>query len=169
MKFTPPDGLYVRPSKPEDKGFLESLHHSTRQDLQLIDGDKDFIESIIEMQFKAQSNGYGDQFPNAMYFIIEKHHERIGKATIDFGNNEVRLIEIALIPQARGLGLGAAVVQSFQQAAAQSGVPMTLSVLQDNYNAKRLYQKLGFKIESIKAPYELLIWYPPALRNIVLG
>lgn len=69
----------------------------------MIGGEQDYIESIVEMQFKAQTQGYGDQFPNAMYFIIEKHHEPIGKAIIDFGHNEVRLIDIAFIPQARGL------------------------------------------------------------------
>lgn len=90
-------------------------------------GEQDYIESIVEMQFKAQTQGYGDQFPNAMYFIIEKHHEPIGKA-----HNEVRLIDIAFIPQARGQGVGKTVVQSFQSAAAQCGVPLVLTVEQHN-------------------------------------
>ena len=56
-KLTIPDGLYLRPSTAADKPFLEKLHHSTRQDLQFIDGEQDFIESIVEMQFKAQTPG----------------------------------------------------------------------------------------------------------------
>ena len=82
QKLNIPDGLHVRPSTASDKPFLEKLRHSTRQDLQIIGGEQDYIESIVEMQFKAQTQGYGDQFPNAMYFIIEKHHEPIGKAII---------------------------------------------------------------------------------------
>ncbi|MBB1300738.1 GNAT family N-acetyltransferase [Pseudoalteromonas sp. SR41-8] len=169
MKLNIPKGLNIRPSNANDKPFLEKLHSLMRQDLQLIDGEKDFVESIVEMQFKAQTQGYGDKFPNAMYFIIEKHHEAIGKATIDFGPNEIRIVDIGFLPSARGHGFGSAIIQSFQSAALQSGAPLTLTVEQHNFAAKRLYQKLGFKIESIKAPYELLIWYPPAFRNIALG
>lgn len=167
QKLTIPDGLYLRPSTAADKPFLEKLHHSTRQDLQLIDGEKDFIESIVDMQFKAQTQGYGNQFPNAMYFIIEKHREPIGKATIDFGHNEVRLIDIAFIPQARGKGFGKTVIQSFQIAAAQCGVPMVLTVEQQNWQAKRLYFSLGFLQESVTPPYELMVWYPPAMKAMV--
>jgi ribosomal protein S18 acetylase RimI-like enzyme len=166
QKLELPDGLYIRPSRPSDKVFLEQLFHSTRNDLQLIDGEQDFIESIIEMQFRAQIQGYGDQFPNAMYFIIEKHHEAIGKATLDFGSNEVRLIDLALLPKARGLGFGQAVIQSFQMAAAQVGAPMVLTVEQGNIGAKQLYLRLGFQTESINSPYELMSWYPQTHRVI---
>ena len=71
-----------------------------------------------------------------MYFIIEKHHEPIGRATIDFGHNEAHLLDIAFLPQARGHGFGKAIIQSFQLAAAQSGLPMSLNVLQSNTGAK---------------------------------
>ena len=133
----------------------------------MIGGEQDYIESIVEMQFKAQTQGYGDQFPNAMYFIIEKHHEPIGKAIIDFGHNEVRLIDIAFIPQARGQGVGKTVVQSFQSAAAQCGVPMVLTVEQHNLQAKRLYLSLGFQVESVTSPYELIVWYPETMKAII--
>ncbi|EHW0692318.1 GNAT family N-acetyltransferase [Vibrio parahaemolyticus] len=167
QKLNIPNGLHVRPSIAADKPFLEKLHHSTRQELQLIDGEQDYIESIVEMQYRAQTQGYGDKFPNAMYFIIEKHHESIGKATVDFGHNEVRLIDIAFIPRARGLGFGKTVVQSFQNAAAQCGVPMVLTVEQHNEQAKRLYISLGFQVESVSSPYELMVWYPETIKAII--
>lgn len=163
--FIPPKGLHIRPSRAADKAFLEKLHHAVRNDLQFIDGDKDQIEAIIEMQFCAQNEGYGDQFPNAMYFIIEKHHQPIGKATVDFGPNEIRLIDIAFLPEARGHGFGRAIVQSFQVCSANAGAPLTLSVAQTNLAAKRLYLSLGFQIEQSQPPYDFLAWYP-ALTKI---
>ncbi|SHO57840.1 GNAT family N-acetyltransferase [Vibrio quintilis] len=169
QKLNIPDGLHIRPSTAADKPFLEKLHHATRQDLQWIDGEKDLIESIVELQFQAQTGGYGEQFPNAMYFIIEKQRERIGKATIDFGHNEVRLVDIAFLPEARGHGFGKAIIQSFQTAAAQSGLPVSLTVMQQNLNAKQFYISLGFQVESVTAPYELMVWYPPAVKIIAGG
>ncbi len=160
MKFNIPQGLNIRPAKPTDKPFLEKLHSSMRQELRFIDGEKEFVESIVTMQFQAQNDGYGSQFPNAMYFIIEKFHEPIGKATLDFGHNEVRLIDIAFLPQATGHGFGRAIIQSFQCAAAKTMLPMTLSVLQHNHAARKLYALLGFKVEAVKEPYYFMAWYP---------
>ncbi|CAM3536265.1 Acetyltransferase (GNAT) family protein [Vibrio aerogenes CECT 7868] len=159
-----PEGLHIRPSRETDKPFLEKLHHAARQDLQLIDGEKEFIESIVEMQFRAQTEGYGSQFPDAMYFIIEKHHEPIGRAAIDFGHNEAHLLDIAFLPQARGHGFGKAIIQSFQMAAAQSGLPVSLNVLQGNWGAKQLYLSLGFVVEAARPPYEEMRWYPQGMR-----
>lgn len=153
-------GLTIRPSKPTDQPFLEQLHNSTRPDLKLIDGEKEFVDSIIQMQFHAQSEGYGNQFPNAMYFIVEKQQERIGKVTIDFGPNEVRVIDIAFIPNARNKGFGEEVLRSLQQASTQVGTPLTLTVHADNTAAKSLYLRLGFVIESSSPPYEAMAWYP---------
>lgn len=165
--FQIPEGLHIRPSTPADKPFIEQLHRESREDLQLIDGDKDYVESILEMQLRAQTLGYGEQFPNAMYFIIEKHHEKIGKASIDFGHNEVHLIDIAFLKAARGHGFGKAIIQSFQQCAAQSGTPMSLAVLESNVAAKNLYISLGFQVEEVQLPHQYLRWYPPAMRTIV--
>ncbi|TMN90436.1 GNAT family N-acetyltransferase [Pseudoalteromonas phenolica] len=167
MQFTIPQGLHIRPSKPSDTPFIEKLHREVRQDLQCIEGEQDFIESIVDMQLKAQTQGYGAQYPNAMYFIIEKNGEPIGKATLDFGHNEIRLIDIGFLIAARGHGFGRAIIQSFQHCAAQSAVPLTLSVLSHNLVVKRLYLELGFQVSEVQSPYELMIWYPPAMKQIV--
>jgi ribosomal protein S18 acetylase RimI-like enzyme len=159
--------LQIRPSNASDKIFLEQLHNSTRDDLKLIDGEKDFVDSIIEMQYRAQTEGYGSKFPNAMYFVIEKQHERIGKVTIDFGPNEVRLIDIAFIPEARGKGFGPEVIAGLQKAAEQVSTPLTLSVLSHNLAAKSLYLKMGFVVENVTPPYEFMAWYP-TLRKIMV-
>jgi ribosomal protein S18 acetylase RimI-like enzyme len=160
-------GLGIRPSRPTDKPFLQQLHNSTRDDLRLIDKEPDYIEGVIQMQYRAQTEGYGAQFPNAMYFVVEKHQEPIGRVVIDFGHNEVRLIDIAFIQQARGKGFGEAVVRGLQQAAAQVRAPMSLSVLSQNRVARNLYMKLGFIVESTSPPYDFMVWYPASNRVMV--
>lgn len=165
QKLNFPEGLSVRPATGKDTPFLESLYQSTRDDLLCLDMGRDQKDELMEMQFRAQTQGYGDSYPNAMYFIIEKHHENIGKATLDFGHNEVRLIDLALIATARGKGLGALVIQALQQAAAAVAVPMTLTVLQENFAAKVFYQRLGFVTAAVELPYELMIWYPAPLQK----
>jgi len=156
-------GLRIRPSTSSDQIFLQQLHRSCRNDLLQIDADQEFIESIIALQFEAQGQGYGDQFPNALYFIVEKLNEPIGRVTLNFGETEVHLVDMAFIPAARGRGYGVEVIRALQQAATQSRAPLTLTVLSHNMPAKRLYQKLGFVVESVRLPHERMIWYPAVM------
>lgn len=154
------DGLGLRPSRDADKPFIESLYNATRDDLRLIDAESDFIEALIEQQHQAQTVGYGDQFPNAMYFIVEKLNERIGRVVIDFGPNEIRIVDIAFIPQARNKGYGTNVLRALKQAASSAGAPLMLTVYKSNPVAKRLYEQEGFKVEQSDTMKELMVWYP---------
>ncbi|MEI8595201.1 GNAT family N-acetyltransferase [Photobacterium sp. Hal280] len=169
--LTLPGGLHVRPSNSSaaDRVFLAKLHNERRDDLRLIDGERDFIESLIEMQFNAMNQGYGDQFPNALYFIIEYHKEAVGRAVLDFSQDKVHLVDIVFQREARGHGLGEAVIRSFMFSANQLKAPMILSVQQMNHSARQLYQKLGFVLDQIEPPYERMIWYPPGTRPIYAG
>lgn len=158
--FNLPHGLGIRPSRPADEPFLERLYQSTRNDLQMVDAEQGFIDVLIEQQQHAQEVGYGATHPNAMYFIIEKLDESIGRVVIDFGSNEVHMLDIAFIEVARGKGFGEGVIQALQYAAAASKAPMTLSVNPMNFHAKRLYLKLGFQVEVSTPTSERMIWYP---------
>ncbi|EMQ2878559.1 GNAT family N-acetyltransferase [Vibrio navarrensis] len=158
-----PAGLHVRPARANDNPFLEVLHNEKRSDLRLIDAERDFVESLIDMQFRAMNQGYGKQFPNALYFIIEYHSESVGRAVLDFTDNHVHLVDIAFLQKARGHGLGEAVVRSFMYSSNQLRVPMILSVQQLNLAAKQLYLKLGFRTYKMELPHEKMIWYPPTL------
>lgn len=160
QKLNLPDGLYMRPAGDSDKLFIESLYKKNREDLRMIDAEKDFIEELIDTQYHAQTVGYGDKFPNAMYFIIEKHNERVGRVVVDFGPNEIRLVDIALLPAAQGKGFGKGVIQALQSAARQVMTPLTLSVSKTNLAAIGLYAQLGFKVAESSDSYDFLIWYP---------
>jgi ribosomal protein S18 acetylase RimI-like enzyme len=158
-------GLSLRPMNASDKVFIESLYRSTRDDLRMLDAEDDFIEDLITIQHHAQTLGYGDMFPNAMYFVAEYLRERIGRVVLDFGQNEIRVVDIALIPAARGKGYGNQLLQAVQLAASKVMAPVTLSVRADHMHAKQLYARLGFVVEEARMPFERMVWYPPASGN----
>jgi ribosomal protein S18 acetylase RimI-like enzyme len=155
-----PHGLSIRPSTSSDKEFIRNLYYSTRHDLKLIEANHDFIGTLIEQQYEAQSVGYGDMFPNALYFIIEKQGQSIGRAILDFAQDAIHVIDITLIPEARGKGFGEGVLKALQYAAGKSYAPLRLSVYSGNWVAKQLYIKLGFQVEQYHPPYERMVWYP---------
>lgn len=152
--------LAIRPARDEDHGFIENLYRSTREDLRLIDAEKDFIEELILMQHRAQVIGYSETYPNAFYFVVEQMGDRIGRIAVDFGHNEVHLLDIAFIPEARSKGFGASVIKALQHAAAQVMAPLTLSVHRSNPGAKRFYLALGFRVEQSETMVERMVWHP---------
>lgn len=160
-----PEGLGLRPARDGDRPFLESLYRSTREDLRLLAAEEDFIEELIEMQYRAMTQGYGEQFPNAMQFIIEHRQERIGQVAVDFGPNEVRIINLSFVPPARGKGFGAHIIRGMQMAAAKVRAPLALTVRSDNLVAKRLYSNLGFQVADLAPPYERMLWLPDPLTS----
>jgi ribosomal protein S18 acetylase RimI-like enzyme len=159
-----PEGLALRPVRASDSGFIESLYRSTRGDLRLIDADKDFVEGLIDQQFKAQCVGYGEAYPDAMHFIVEKQHESVGRLILNFGHNEVRVVDIAFVEKARGKGFGQAVLRGLQLAASSVGAPLVLSVHPANLRAKRLYAGLGFRVEQSTPLAERMAWYPASVH-----
>lgn len=158
-----PENLAIRPAREEDSGFIESLYCSTRDDLRLIQAEDDFIEELILMQHKAQNQAYGETYPNAFYFIVEKLGEKIGRIIVDFGHNEIRLLDITFIREARGKGFGAAAIKALQYAAAQAKAPLALAVHRSNPGAKRFYLSLGFTVEQSDPMVEQMIWHPKFL------
>lgn len=164
-----PDGLGLRIAKPSDQLFIEKLFQATREFLHQADADKEYIDMVIDQQMYLQTEGYGKQFPNAYTMIIDKQQEPIGKITLDFGANLVHVLDLALIPAARGKGYGKAVLQAMQYVAQQQMLPVGLSVETYNLPAKKLYLSLGFQVAEQTLSHEFMLWYPAASNRIFTG
>jgi ribosomal protein S18 acetylase RimI-like enzyme len=154
------DGLVVRPSRVNDGPFLHRLYQSARPDLQWIDGEREVVELVVAQQFGVQEQGLGEHFPNAMHYVIEKLDTAIGALTTDFGPNEIRVLYLAFIAQARGQGYGRAVLQGVQNAAQQIRCPVATVVWAHNAHAREHYLALGFLVEERNPAAERLVWYP---------
>jgi len=162
-------GLHIRPSDTGDQLFFKQLYKSTRSDLDLIEADQDFIEELKNNQYEAQTASYAENFPNAMSLVIEYHRQKVGRAILDFGHNEILLIDISFTPNARGKGLGSDVLRSFIHIAEQTHIPLTLSVLEENVMAKEFYKRLGFVHLEYHYPREYLAYYPSNQKIRVAG
>jgi GNAT superfamily N-acetyltransferase len=154
------EGLVVRPSRATDGPFLQSLYQTARPDLQWIDGEQEQVQQVVAQQFQVQELGMGDNYPNAMHYVVEKLGTAIGALSTDFGANEIRVLYLAFIPKARGQGFGRVVLQGVQKAAQQIRCPVATVVWTSNPHARRHYLALGFAVEESNPAAERLVWYP---------
>ena len=155
--MTPP-AIALRPVAPDDEAFLFELYASTRRDEMAAWGlDEAMLAQMLQMQFAGQQGTYRVQFPEADHHIILRDDRPIGRLFVD--RNEVRivLVDVALMPEARGGGIGTGLVRTLQAEAAEKGLPLRLKVVLTN-PARRLYQRLGFVGLGDDGVYEQMEW-----------
>jgi GNAT superfamily N-acetyltransferase len=129
---------------PEDDAFLAELfrevHAAEFAPLGLPDAA---LVQLLNMQFRGQRGGYAAQFPKAVNKILWIESSRAGRVLVNEGEDELRLVDIALLGPYRGQGVGARVIQQLCERASAARLPLRLSVRFGN-PAERLYQRLGF-------------------------
>jgi ribosomal protein S18 acetylase RimI-like enzyme len=155
-----PTPLRLRHAAAGDAPFLAALYRSTRGDLLTLDAEPPFIEQLIAMQQQMQAHGYRNNFPAAEYWLLESGKEAVGRLVLDFGDQAMRLIDIALLPQAQGRGYGSLLLRTLQALASERGQPLRLAVASGNPRARQLYLRLGFVRELGDAAFEYLVWQP---------
>lgn len=155
--MTPPV-LHIRPALPSDEAFFLALYRSTRDDLLGLLADPRYIDALVAMQQQMQVAGYRGSYPDALYEVLELDGAPAGRLVTAAVPGAIRVVDIAVLPQARGRGLAGEALRRLQGQAAQGGRDLTLAVRKDNPGARRLYAALGFALESEDAAVLQLRW-----------
>jgi ribosomal protein S18 acetylase RimI-like enzyme len=152
--------ISLRPCLGADEAFLFRVYASTRADeMKLVDWDVAQKESFLRMQFNAQHQYYIDQYPNANFQVILRDGQPVGRLYINRREDEIRIIDIALLPNFRGQGIGSFLMESILSEAAQHNKTVTLHV--EQYNpAMQFYERLGFRLVEDKGVYCFMKWTP---------
>jgi GNAT superfamily N-acetyltransferase len=150
--------LRARAPLDSDADFLAHLYASTRTDLASCTADPALVASLIAMQQRLQGADYHQRFPDAVHLVLEQRGVRCGRLVLDARSDGIRLVDIALLPQARGDGLGRHILTALQRWAASRASPLTLAVHHANARARRLYLSLGFQSHSRNDVSEQMLW-----------
>jgi len=139
------EAIQLEPETETDVGFLRRVFDSTRErEMDLVDWSEVQREAFLAMQFQAQRRHYRDHFPDADFRIVSRRGERMGRLCTHRSRHEIRIVDIALLPESRGKGIGTALVGQILDEADQAGIPVRIHVEKTN-PAQRLYRDLGFR------------------------
>lgn len=108
--------------------------------------------TFLRGQFEAQHKHYQDNFTRSNFDIIEQNDDAIGRLYVDRRDDEIRLIDIALLISARRKGLGGALIRQILDEADGKSLPVRLHVEQHN-PAYGLYKRLGFADKEDRGVY----------------
>jgi ribosomal protein S18 acetylase RimI-like enzyme len=138
--------LRRRAAEPGDAAALFAIFASTRPAEVAA-----LPEELMRMQFDAQERHYRAAHPDATFGVVLEGDTVVGRLYIDDGPGAVHVIDVALLPEHRGRGIGTALLEEL----IKGDKPVTLHVERFN-RARSLYERLGFREVEGRGVYVLL-------------
>ena len=157
--------LTLRPITESDLPFLLEVYAAARADeLAQVPWSETEKRAFLTSQFQAQHHQYQTYYAAASFNIIEQNNQPIGRFYVDRWPNEIRIVDIALLPHYRNQGLGSHLLR--QILAEGTAANKTVSIHVEKYNpAYHLYSRLGFQKIGETGVYDLLAWQPETITN----
>jgi ribosomal protein S18 acetylase RimI-like enzyme len=148
----------LRPVQGEDEALLLEIYSSTRADeMALVPWDAAQKQAFLQMQFSAQQKHYRAYFPHATHEMILAEGQPVGRLYVDRRETEIRILDVTLLPQARGRGIGTQILLDLMKEADHRN--QSCSIYVESFNRSLgLFQRLGFvKTEESGASW-LMEW-----------
>lgn len=157
-------GLSLRPETDADLPFLMQVFASTRaEEMALVPWTADEKRAFLVHQFSAQRKHYRTYYPDAAYDVLEQDGKPIGRLYIDERQTRVHVLDIALIPDRRGGGVGTAILAALQDFARARGKGVDIFVERIN-PARSLYDRMGFEVIREEDVYLEMEWTPDGVN-----
>jgi ribosomal protein S18 acetylase RimI-like enzyme len=154
--------IVLRAASAADGAFLFRIYASTRaQELALLDWSDEQKDAFVSMQHQAQDSDYRSRFPDASFAVIEHAGEPVGRLYVARTRAEIRILDIALLPQHRDRGIATALLLALQAEAGTSARRVVLHV-ERHSRARDLYDRLGFAPVGEVGVHLRMEWLPGA-------
>lgn len=152
--------IALRPVAPTDAPFLYRVYASTREpEMALVDWTAEQKAAFLQMQFAAQDRYYHETLPDVAYQVVLWDGQPAGRLYVGRWPAEIRVVDIALLPEYRSHGIGSALFRDLMAEAREAGKALRIHV--ERFNpAQRLYARLGFVQIADEGVYLFLEWSP---------
>lgn len=151
-------GISYRVMTDDDLPFVAALYATTRAEEVASTGwPAEMQAAFLDQQHRAQHGHYRATWPDGEWLLIERGGEPIGRLYLAEAGGMRLLVDISLLPAARGAGLGTAILTDLLAGETR---PVQLHV--ERYNpALRLYERLGFELVEEQPIRLRMIRQPP--------
>lgn len=146
----------LRPVTPDDAEFLLRLYASTRErELAQVPWSAEQKALFLRQQFDTQASWWLQEYSEATFDVVEIDGRSAGRLYVHRAGREHRIVDIALLPEHCGQGIGTRLIQAVLAEAERAGARVTLHVEVLN-PARRLYERLGFVLVEDRGVYLLM-------------
>jgi GNAT superfamily N-acetyltransferase len=157
--------ISFRPATAEDYDFQRLLYHDARaEEMTHFPFDAEQKIAFLDWQFSLQHTHYQQHYPGCEWNVIEQDGRPVGRLIVDRWRDQIRIVDIALLSECRGAGIGTKLLRDILDEGRASGLPVTIHVEAMN-PAMRLYQRLGFVQIDTSGAYNLMRWTPDQVNT----
>ncbi len=142
--------LSYRPAAPADFDFLFHLHEQA-------------MRAMVELAFGSwdpdwQLAYFRENFDPSLLRVIQWDGQDAGLLYVQERSEELFLVDIEILPSFQRRGIGTQVIQALIAEAERQGKMVALQVLKVNPAARRLYERLGFRVTGEKEKHYLMAY-----------
>jgi ribosomal protein S18 acetylase RimI-like enzyme len=149
-------GISYRPMTEGDLPFVAELYASTRREEVAQTGwPPEAQEAFLRHQHEAQHSHYSIHFPDAERLIVERAGQAIGRLYLREIPGFLHIVDISLLHESRGRGIGGAIMRDVLGQARKLGKGVSIHVEKNN-PARSLYRRLGFEVAEDAGVYDLM-------------
>jgi ribosomal protein S18 acetylase RimI-like enzyme len=119
--------------------------------------------AFLQMQLNAQHSHYREHHPDAEYQVIILDDVQIGRLYIARKQNEIRILDVTLLPEFRNRGTGTSMLNDLIAEAEET--QKTLTIYVESFNRSLgLFKRLGFSKIGEHGYSHLMEWRPDGLK-----
>jgi ribosomal protein S18 acetylase RimI-like enzyme len=139
--------IRLRVVVPDDEPFLLEVYKGVRgAELAALGWNAAQQELFLKMQLKARDQSYPMYYPGLDDRIILFKDKVAGRLIVSRTDDEIRLVDISLLPDYRNARIGTSVITDLLREADRTHRLVRLQVERTNDGARRLYERLGFTV-----------------------
>lgn len=106
------------------------------------------IETLVKLTYAGFYQTYSQILPPSQDQIIYREDVPSGRLIVLHSPEEIRLADIALLPEYRNQGIGTHCLQYVIELARKKNLPVRLRTANGN-TVRRLYSRLGFTVTNV--------------------
>jgi GNAT superfamily N-acetyltransferase len=154
----PPAGVSLRPARTADRPFLFRVYASTRrEELRPLGWDEEATQAFLRTQFEHEDRDWNLHKPGAQCMVVLRSGRPVGRLYVARTPQEIRVMDLTLLPQHRGQRIGTSLVGSLLDEARLTRRTVRMNVGRSSPMGE-LCRKLGFLPAATRGGTWLMEW-----------
>jgi len=151
----------LRASDPADDAFLYDVFATTWESEVAALPNQNLARHVLRIQHIAQERRFASRYPGHQRLIVTTEDgRRAGRLYLLRTGSVMHVVDLTVLPELRGAGLGTHVLRQLMALAAAEDLPIAAQVSRSNTRVTDACARLGFELVDVDDLDNFLRWHP---------